>query len=253
MNFKTILIQSYKSNEQIFFDILAVKIVKKYFAEKLFEAWWQFTLCNATTVYITRRTSKPVSINISKAAYLFYFVKRNMFRMHFLDSQIRGFAHRHSIRLIPAARPEKGSAACIVANQRRRARFAIRDSDPCMRNALMGNTCYVVTTVTVADWRMTIGFRALLMAVCRRPSPSRSLIQAQVYDLGLLRLPPPFDIGCPPFPGRVRRLRRQIIYGISFFRALISSASTRSDVDRERDFISGAHRGDRSPRDNFAI
>lgn len=41
----------------------------------------------------------------------------------------------------------------------------------------MGNTCYVVTTVTVADWRMTVGFRALLMAVCRRPSPSRSLIQ----------------------------------------------------------------------------
>lgn len=46
----------------------------------------------------------------------------------------------------------------------------------------MGNTCYVVATVTVADWRMTIGFRALLMAVCRRPSPSRSLI-LQKHDL----------------------------------------------------------------------
>lgn len=40
----------------------------------------------------------------------------------------------------------------------------------------MGNTCYVVATVTIADWRMTVGFRALLMAVCRRPTPSRSLI-----------------------------------------------------------------------------
>lgn len=46
----------------------------------------------------------------------------------------------------------------------------------------MGNTCYVVATVTAADWRMTIGFRALLMAVCRRPFPSRSLI-LQRHDL----------------------------------------------------------------------
>lgn len=45
----------------------------------------------------------------------------------------------------------------------------------------MGNTCYVVATVTVADWRMTVGIRALLMAVCRRP-PSRSLI-LQRHDL----------------------------------------------------------------------
>lgn len=46
----------------------------------------------------------------------------------------------------------------------------------------MGNTCYVVATVTDADWRMTVGIRALLMAVCRRPSPSRSLI-SQRHDL----------------------------------------------------------------------
>lgn len=63
-----------------------------------------------------------------------------------------------------------------------------------MRNALMGNTCYVVATVTVADWRMTVGFRALLMAVCRRPAPSRSLIP----DTGSLisdssHLPSPFQ------------------------------------------------------------
>lgn len=93
-----------------------------------------------------------------------------------------------------------------------------------MRNALMGNTCYVVATVTVADWRMTVGFRALLMAVCRCPSPSPSLIPntgSPIWvHLSSLAL---FGIGCPPFPRRiaprreVRRLRRQIIYGISFF------------------------------------
>lgn len=53
-----------------------------------------------------------------------------------------------------------------------------------MRNALMGNTCYVVATVTAADWRMTVGFHALLMVVCHRPSPSRSLIyRGTISDL----------------------------------------------------------------------
>lgn len=100
------------------------------------------------------------------------------FRMLFLDP--RSSLDRTTPALGPinpgAPSPEKERAARIAANQRRRGRFAIRDSDPCMRNALMGNTCYVVATVTAADWRMTVGFRALLMAVCRRPSPSRSLI-----------------------------------------------------------------------------
>lgn len=45
----------------------------------------------------------------------------------------------------------------------------------------MGNACYVATTVTTADWRMTVGFRALLMAVC--------------LCIVLPRLPPP-----PPPP-----------------------------------------------------
>lgn len=96
-------------------------------------------------------------------------------------------------------RSRRTNLAHIVANQRRRARFAIRYSDPCMRNALMGNTCYVVATVTAADWRMTIGFRALLMAVCRRPSPLRSLTKApdlrseSSRPLSPIRLR---DIGC---------------------------------------------------------
>lgn len=83
----------------------------------------------------------------------------------------------------------------------------------------MGNTCYVVATVTAADWRMTVGFRALLMAVCRRPSPARSPLSCVVLDLGFTpSIPPPRYIGCPPLPRRDgRRLRRQIIYGISFF------------------------------------
>lgn len=116
-----------------------------------------------------------------------------------------------------------------------------------MRNALMGNTCYVVATVTAADWRMTVGFRALLMAVCRRPSPSRSLIPV-TGSLIWIHLPSPgrpFGIGCPPFSRRialhrvalrdVRRLRRQIIYGISFFAPWFRPSRAR-DADRERGF-----------------
>ena len=97
--------------------------------------------------------------------------------MHNINTRFRraynSFDCWHSARLIPS-RDRKEDGAARIANQRRRGRFAIRD--PCMRNALMGNTCYVVATVTIADWRMTVGFRALLMAVCRRPSLSRSLI-----------------------------------------------------------------------------
>lgn len=62
----------------------------------------------------------------------------------------------------------------------------------------MGNTCYVVATVTAADWRMTVGFRALLMAVRRRrPSPSScSVIPSRgVSDPGTTRPPRPARYG----------------------------------------------------------
>lgn len=119
----------------------------------------------------------------------------------------------------------------------------------------MGNTCYVVATVTVADWRMIVGFRALLMAICRRPSPSRSLIP-QARDLRSGFYPSflaPFGIGCSPFslriPSRRIALRRRTLPPPNYlrnlvFRALILSTSPR-DADRKRDFISGTHREDR--------
>lgn len=123
----------------------------------------------------------------------------------------------------------------------------------------MGNTCYVVATVTIADWRMTVGFRALLMAVCRRPTPSRSLIPDTGSPISIHLSSLALSVSavhCFHVASRdVPHLRRQIIYGTSVFRALISSTSTR-DADRERDFISGAHREDRSRphgSGNFAI
>lgn len=151
----------------------------------------------------------------------------------------------HSARLIPPRDRKEDGAARIAANQRRRGRFAIRDSDPCMRNALMGNTCYVVATVTIADWRMTVGFRALLMAVCRRPSPSCSLIPDTGSPIWVHAFRH-FGIGCPPFSAAQRPTSAPPNYLRNLvFRALISSITAR-DADRRRDFILGAHREDRS-------
>jgi len=94
----------------------------------------------------------------------------------------------------------------------------------------MGNTCYVVATVTTADWRMTVGFRALLMAVCPRPSPSSApLSAAQPPILDSPRRPPPsrYRLSRVPFPrGAARRVAttdrptpapRRIIYGTHGF------------------------------------
>lgn len=127
----------------------------------------------------------------------------------------------------------------------------------------MGNTCYVVATVTAADWRMTVEFRALLMTPSVVVLLTRALSLIPRDPRSRFHPVPPPHTPNPTVVSAVLRFRAprrdarrlrpaQIIYGISIFALRFRSPRTR-DADRARYYFAAISRQDRSRRAHLAL